>query len=400
MEDDTNKELIADIFGSSDEEEEFGGFGDLDIEQSQKPRKESKETKKQNQSVISDDDDDDLGGPPGGALGDESGAGGLPQLSSDDEADEAVKQDAMRVPGSGGDPDEGGEFVSDFDKMMERRKAEMGKRRRKRKEVEEINESDDLISELIQKMKTAAEDDRELNQQKKPAICKMKILPQVNQMLKKHDLMTAFLDNGILTAITEWLAPLPDRSLPHLHIRQAMLTMLTTLPPLSGDALKMSGIGKAVMYIYKHPKEIRANKEKAGKLINEWSRPIFNLTSNYNALSKEEREARDYEQLPKKRKVNMEGGMTPRRDFERSVQDADRALRPGDKGWVYRARVPQPSNKDYVVRPKWNIEEKPRGSGKKKMNRYEKLANEARKTKANNKATRAVQISIEGKGMQ
>ena len=51
--------------------------------------------------------------------------------------------------------------------------------------------------------------------------------------------------------------------------------------------------------------------------------------------------------------------MTPRRDLEKILAGKDKSSKPGMPGFVQRARVPQPSKKDYVIRPKWNVEEKP-----------------------------------------
>lgn len=56
------------------------------------------------------------------------------------------------------------DFVSDFDLMMEKKKAEMG-RRRKRRDVDIINDNDDIVMAMITQMKEAAE-----------VCCKLKLL--------------------------------------------------------------------------------------------------------------------------------------------------------------------------------------------------------------------------------
>ncbi|XP_026195229.1 protein IWS1 homolog isoform X2 [Anabas testudineus] len=352
--DDEEEKMIADIFGESgdEEEEEFTGFNqeDLDAE-----KKESKEKKQ--------------------------------QVEEESDSDEGVDRS-------------GQDFMSDFDIMLARRKAMNSRKRRHRDGGTFISDADDLVSAMINKMNEAAEEDRTLNSQKKPALKKLTLLPQVVMHLKKQDLKETFIDSGVMSAIKEWISPLPDKSLPALRIREELLRILQELPSVSQETLKHSGIGRAVMFLYKHPKESRANKDLALKLINEWSRPIFGLTSNYKGMTREERQQRDLDQqMPQRRRLSS-GGQTPRRDLEKQLTGEEKALRPGDPGFCARARVPMPSNKDYVVRPKWNVEvDSNRGPMKKGMSRVDKQMRRFADIRRLTKTGHAVKISVEGNRM-
>ncbi|NXD58801.1 IWS1 protein, partial [Corvus moneduloides] len=347
--------LIADIFGESgdEEEEEFTGFNQEDLEE-------------------------------------EKGGGDTKETADESDSDDNIKRGKHM------------DFMSDFDMMLQRKKSMSGKRRRNRDGGTFISDADDVVSAMIVKMNEAAEEDRQLNTQKKPALKKLTLLPTVVMHLKKQDLKETFIDSGVMSAIKEWLSPLPDRSLPALKIREELLKILQELPSVSQETLKHSGIGRAVMYLYKHPKESRPNKDMAGKLINEWSRPIFGLTSNYKGMTREEREQRDLEQMPHRRKLSSSGGQTPRRDLEKVLTGEEKALRPGDPGFCARARVPMPSNKDYVVRPKWNVEMESsrfQGTSKKGVSRLDKQMRKFTDIRKKSRSAHAVKISIEGNKM-
>merc|ERR1712156_1341822 len=277
--------------------------------------------------------------------------------------------------------------LSDFDMMMEKKRAEQ-KKRRKKKDIDLINDNDDQIAQLIADMRVAAREDRDLNEEKKPAVKKIAMLSQIMSQLNKADLQMAFVEANVLSVMTDWLAPMPDKSLPTLEIRKQVLHLLVMLRIDDHSRLKESGIGKAVMYLYKHPKELRENKDKAGRIINNWARPIFNLSTDFQSIDKAERLARDDVLRVKKSKKK-----------KKTSDQHEETVQKGKPGYCNRARVPRPTTTAYINRPEWTSDVDMSRIQKKEATRLDRYIRAEARKKIERKERRAVKISIEGTKM-
>lgn len=156
-----------------------------------------------------------------------------------------------------GDMIEAAEDDDEIDRMLNKKK-----RRAREQSMQDIQVT---VEHFLARMEAAAEDDMLANQQHKPAIHKLRMLPDVQDMLSNQSIHNEFLDGGLLGVFKAWIEPMPDGSLPNITVRTAVLKLLAQLPidiAFEGrkEQLKKSGLGKVVMFLFKLPDETAANR--------------------------------------------------------------------------------------------------------------------------------------------
>lgn len=146
------------------------------------------------------------------------------------------------------------------------------------------------VKEFLRKMGYAADQDDLSIKNKTPATQKILMLSEVMQMLTKVDWQQKLLDEDLLMICKRWIEPLPNGKLGNITVRQRILETIGrmrcgTESGITPQLLKRSNFGKVVMQLYMHPDETPQMKTLHKKLIDQWSRHIFNKTSNMKDLS-------------------------------------------------------------------------------------------------------------------
>ncbi|KAI3635116.1 hypothetical protein MIR68_006682 [Amoeboaphelidium protococcarum] len=204
-----------------------------------------------------------------------------------------------RIEGGDGDDDEdvngsvsrqiNNEYIEEFDQVVNSFKS-TNRRRFAQDDIGEDTDADELISQVCQAMRDAAEQDIESNQNKQPAVEKLKLLPIVQDLLSKTFLYEQILDHEMLECLRIWLEPLPDGSLPNYKIKKSIFDILVKLP-VSTDQVRDSKIGRIVAFYAKNDKELVDIKKCAMDLIFTWSRPLVMKNGNHGGAGSQSQQS-------------------------------------------------------------------------------------------------------------
>lgn len=266
---------------------------------------------------------------------------------------------------------------------------------------------------FVTRLEVAAEADAQLNRASKPAIEKLKMLPQLLRMLEKRPLRLEYLDRGVLSALKTWLEPLPDGSPPNVNIRSALLKLLTDLPIdlevwERREQLMESGLGTVVMALSRLAEETPANRTLARDLVDKWSRSIFSKRTRHEDPDLGQDHVHERPPPPRmsvlrQRVEEARGGGNVEPDFLDFVPE--RVLKFVDGGdRSQRASRPEALPLDFVIRPaskatgaivrahtkRRAVEQTGRGRLNKSMQRL---------ARSNKKNLHAARLSVEGRGL-
>ncbi|GAM83609.1 hypothetical protein ANO11243_015970 [Dothideomycetidae sp. 11243] len=142
--------------------------------------------------------------------------------------------------------------------------------------------ADNELEDMRRRMAEAAQADTIAREAGKPAMHKLKMLPEVVALLNRNTLQSALIDPeiNILESVRFFLEPLNDGSLPAYNIQRELFSCLSKLP-VTKDALVASGIGKVTHFYTRTTKAEPSIRRIAERLVGDWTRPILKRSDDY-----------------------------------------------------------------------------------------------------------------------
>lgn len=203
--------------------------------------------------------------------------------------------------------------------------------RRKRRNKGQMSDMEirEYVENLLARLDGAQELDKVAHKAKKPAIAKLKVLPSFEEAVSRPHLHRSLIDAGILGVFNHWLYPHEDGTLPNIKLRTTLLKLLgrmnlDTSLEHHRDQLKVSMLGKVVMFYAKLPDETPSNRRLAAQLVERWSKPVYEQHT---------RHAADAEHHEESARMRERKRALAAAEEEKAAVGYNAEAKPGDRGF-------------------------------------------------------------------